>query len=439
MAARRRAYFRTHRNPAARRRFVRHQNAKLKALKRAVARCQSKPASPPPPPPPPPADTQAPDLTGVSPEEGAWLDTSPAPVRGAVADAGSGVAAVTCDDRPTATSAGAFSCDVPLAPGANSIAIRAVDRAGNARTLVRTLQFGPGMLAGPAGAPVRGAVQDVFAPDAAAPSSEISLIDGARVVRTEVQLELADDATVGAVDELLQRLHAHVVSSLRGVALPTVRIPDPGDASGVQQLMDRLAHEPALREADLVAMPVADEVPFPDQGGIAAVTPQIAEGAAAAWNARTALAAAAKPTLLLADFFGDGPPGELFGVTPVGSDFGTGSPASHGYTSLGLAAATFDPLGGDLTADRATGIFPGSALPLRVLDEQRGIGGSVLRDRMVAIIEAAPGHVVVNTSLGLPCSTTPPPASAPTLAARQRCPHRRSTRTPGSSPPTTGR
>ena len=54
MAPRRRAYFRTHRQPAQRRAFVRRQEATLRTLRRAVAACATRPAPPRPPGPPQP-------------------------------------------------------------------------------------------------------------------------------------------------------------------------------------------------------------------------------------------------------------------------------------------------------------------------------------------------------------------------------------------------
>jgi Subtilase family len=265
-----------------------------------------------------------------------------------------------------------------------------------------------GPLSGPPGAPAVGALGNTFAADAPLAPGETSISEGARVARTELQLELAPGATVGAVNDLLRRLDARIVSSLANVALPTVRIPDPGSIGALRALVARLAGEPALRRADVVAMPVSDALPFELGTGVADVVPQLAERASAAWNARAALAGAAEPTLLIGDAFGGGPPGDLFGVSPTTSDFETGAGLEHGYLVLGLAAAAFDPVGGNLTADRATGVFPGEAMPMRAVDLQFGLGDSVFRDQLVDRIRTTSGRLVLNTSLSSRCAVRAP-------------------------------
>jgi hypothetical protein len=271
------------------------------------------------------------------------------------------------------------------------------------------IESGPGLLTGAADAPALGAIENVFAADAVVAPGETSDVNGAQLARTELQLALADGTTVGAVNALLQRLNARIVSSLAGVPLPTIRIPDPGSLAALRALGAGLAGEPALRRADLVTLPIPDQLPFDlASSGVGSVIPQLAERAAPAWNARTALAGAVKPTLVIGDGFGNGPPGSLFGVTPTAADFATGVPSEHGYLVLGLAAAAFDPAGGDLTGDEATGIFPGDTLPLRVVDHRLGLTESVFRDRLIDAIRTAPGNVVVNTSISSGCSVIPP-------------------------------
>ena len=167
-----------------------------------------------------------------------------------------------------------------------------------------------------------------------------------------------------------------------------------------------------MRSVSLVSLPSPDELPAlidPATQSLDALRPQLAIRAHAAWNARAALTRATLPTLLVGDFFGGGVPGDLFGVRATAADFAQDLPADfHGWLVLGLAAATFDPVGGQLAADRATGLFPGSGLPLRVVDLTRAIGKSALEDRLVELVRTTPGHVVLNTSLASGCSLRPP-------------------------------
>ena len=58
---------------------------------------------------------------------------------------------------------------------------------------------------------------------------------------------------------------------------------------------------------------------------------------------RGALTTNTAPTLLIGDFFGAGPPGPEVAVQETAADFVTNNPLAHGYTILGLAAATFEP------------------------------------------------------------------------------------------------
>ena len=146
------------------------------------------------------------------------------------------------------------------------------------------------------------------------------------------------------------------------------------------------------------------------------IRPQLAARAASAWNARNALHT--PPTLLIADYFGNGPPGPAFAVSAVATDFST--PANpynaneptqrHGYLVTGLASAGFDPIGGiDPPADRAAGIWPGApALPLRVVDLRNTVAGSTTGDRIVLIAQSIAGNVVVSLSITDGCSIVAP-------------------------------
>ena len=262
-------------------------------------------------------------------------------------------------------------------------------------------------------------IVDVVSDDALAAPGEISLDGAAEIVRTQLELDLAPGATKSAFDALLSRIGARVVSSVEGVGLPTVRIPDPGSVAALKTLAASLSADPALDGADLVAIPPPDDLPENVAAGstdLEFIRPQLAIRSAAAWNARAALDT--PPTLLIADYFGDGPPdADLTALSARPADFSTpASPysaadgkQSHGYLVAGLAAGSFEPAGGgaDSAGDLVAGPWAGPRMPLRVVDIRRRVGGSPLQDRMVLEIDNAPGKVVVNTSLGSPCADNP--------------------------------
>ncbi len=269
-----------------------------------------------------------------------------------------------------------------------------------------------GLLSGPPAGRALDAVRDEVSEDAHVRPEELS----GPLVRTQVELAFRKDATVDAVNALLRRLDARIVSSRRGVAILVVRIPDPGSAAALEQLLAVLASDPLVRAAERVLMSQPNVLPDTidvshHEAGL--LQHHLAVRAHAAWNARAALAAASPPTLEIGDFFGGGPPDAmLYGPIDVPSDFGTNllsGAAEHGYHVLGIAAGAFDGVGGSVLADSVTGMFPGP-LPLRAVDIAGGPGGGVLPDAdldilMLQRVEGAPGNVVLNTSLGTQCET----------------------------------
>jgi hypothetical protein len=147
-----------------------------------------------------------------------------------------------------------------------------------------------------------------------------------------------------------------------------------------------------------VFLPPPDELPTHIAFGTSAtafVRSQAAVRAPAAWSARDALGGRLRPTLVLADYFGDGVPGADNART-----------SDHGYMVLGITSGTFDAVGsGTVASEAVTGMFP-ATLPVRVADIHAGLAGAVLHDRMLELVEGAPRQVVMNTSLGgWPCAT----------------------------------
>lgn len=352
-------------------------------------------------------------------------------LHGSVSDALSGVASLTCAGAPVAVAA-SFECAVALTEGANEVVVRATDRAGNTTSRRLTLHYQPGGLTGSPGTPALDAVEDVFAPSALVVPAEIT----DSVVRTQLELVLARDADTAAVNALLRRIGARIVSSREGVLIVVVRIPDPGSLDALRTLVASLALDPALRAAEPALMPSPDALPdiiAPGSADVSLLRSQLAVRAHAAWNARAALEDATPPTLVVADFFGGGPPGSLFGVTATSADFATSSADEHGWMVLGIAAGAFDPVGAALAADAVTGIYPGT-LPVRVADVRLGLAGATLDDRILELVENAPGDAVVNTSMGSPCGTPAGAAGFCTRAAATRLALRWIERVRGSDP-----
>ena len=231
---------------------------------------------------------------------------------------------------------------------------------------------GPSPTSTPAPEPLAlDSIVDVVSDDALVTPGEISLDGAAEIVRTQLELNLATGASKADFDALLARIGARVVSSVEGVGLPTVRIPDPGGLAALKALAASLSADPVLDSADLVAMSPPDDLPENVAAGstdLEFIRPQLAVRSGAAWNARAALDT--PPTLLIADYFGDGPPAaSLTALTARPADFSTpaspysaaDSKQSHGYLVAGLAAGTFEPAGGgaDSVGDIVAGTWAG--------------------------------------------------------------------------------
>ncbi len=263
----------------------------------------------------------------------------------------------------------------------------------------------PAPTATPAATLAEDVIADVLSEKARFEPGEVTTEDGVEYVRTQLELELEPGATVAEMESLLDRLDAEVISSLNGVGLLTVRIPDPGSLAAARALVAGLASDPVLTAAQLATVPVTTELPdtiTPADAGL--IRPQLASRAAPAWNARSGLTGRTPPTLVMTDYFGGGPPGAEVAVSEVASDFATGNLMAHGYTVLGMAAATFEPLGGNLAVDQATGLWGGPDLPLRVVDLRTSIAGSTLEDRLLQLVGGLAGDVVVSTSLAAGCA-----------------------------------
>jgi hypothetical protein len=121
----------------------------------------------------------------------------------------------------------------------------------------------------------------------------------------------------------------------------------------------------------------------------------------AAWNARRAIRANQRPTLIVVDSFGNGALSSQVDATVLGA-LTTGDPNQHGYHVTGIAAANFANNGSP--AGRVTGVFPSTSL-LKVVDVV-GLTLDAAGLRMRQAVTATPGRVVVNSSLGHQTPTT---------------------------------
>ena len=238
--------------------------------------------------------------------------------------------------------------------------------------------------------------------------------NGARVARTVILLRLARGATVGQVNAALAAAGGRIASALNGSPQLVVAIPDPGTLAALDRVLATLGRKPGIDSAGRALMAETQELPPGFTAPLAA--PRAAELShllalrmPAAWNARRAIRLADRPTLIVADVFGNG---EL--SNQVDADYDHSAPLSgivplippasrgHGYHVVGIAAANFASNGS--AAGRVTGVFP-ARTKLTLLDvfglDVVGAGQRVLR-----AVREQPGHVVVNTSIGYTPSTT---------------------------------
>ena len=143
-------------------------------------------------------------------------------------------------------------------------------------------------------------------------------------------------------------------------------------------------------------LPTGFASPLTATGG-AALGHLIALRMPAAWNARRAIRLADRPTLIVADMFGDGPLSPLVDATYNSADLRRLTGASeHGYHVVGIAASGFATNG--TAAGNVTGVFPATT-PLHVI-EAIGATTQMTGVRIIQEAKARTGHVVVNTSLG---------------------------------------
>jgi hypothetical protein len=408
MASRKRAFFRTHRSRKQRRAFVKKQKKQLTALKRVRARCLRNalpppaPPSPPGPPAPPAPDTTPPELSIASPGAGAWFGEASATVSGVARDGGSGISAVTCNGQPAARSGDGFTCQVALAEGSNTIGVTASDAAGNASTASVAVNHAPGAVSGESGATAVDAAKNVDA-DPRHDDAHVSVTpEGLRIAREEIALRIAPSATVAQVNAALGSVDGRIVGSIEGSPQLAVGIPDPGSLAALDALLATLRTEPGVARAERADMPAIEELPTgfaspPSSTGGPILSHLLAMRMPAAWNARKAIDLADRPTLIVADLFGNGPLSSQVDATYNSADLIVRPQKSeHGYHVVGIAASGFATNG--TAAGNVTGVFPATT-PLHVI-EATGLTTQMTGVKIFQKATSLSGRLVVNTSLG---------------------------------------
>lgn len=266
------------------------------------------------------------------------------------------------------------------------------------------------LLEGAPGTPAVDATTDLLFLDGV-PPGEISVgADGLEVARTMIEIAFRVDATVGEVNGLIQSIGARIISMLDGVAILTVRIPDPGSLTGLDAIVAQVEASPAVRHVNRAYFYLADELPSnytPSSTDLPKIDHNLAIRAHGAWNARAALSGASGsfPLVIVGDQFGNGAPASDFDVNDTNGDYGETNPSEHGYHVLGIISATF---GGGLTpGNLATGIFPATVLS-RAVDINFGFTSPAptTQDRIIGMIKGSPSsRIVLNTSFGNDCRT----------------------------------
>ena len=115
-------------------------------------------------------DTTAPTLVVLTPAPGTTVSTSAVLLQGTAQDATSGLDTVTCNGAAATVTGTSFSCALTLAVGPNTVAVSAIDRAGNATGTSVGLTLAPPAGPAPAG-PAAPVGADVSVTTSVSPSS----------------------------------------------------------------------------------------------------------------------------------------------------------------------------------------------------------------------------------------------------------------------------
>jgi VCBS repeat-containing protein len=214
--------------------------------------------------------------------------------------------------------------------------------------------------------------------------------EGGVFARTVLFASINPEATVGAVNALLESVNARIIQSQKGVAAITLSIPDPGSLSGTFSIVAALEANPAISFAFVHQLPETEALPDADSKATSThpfdtISHHLAVNASAAWNARNALnyTNSKAPELWIYDGFGMGAINNDQVINDSNSSHITNylgknllldgclqSIGSHGYHVTGIFAGSFSSAG-SLSTDRqlVTGMFPGNnPIPGRFFD-----------------------------------------------------------------------
>ncbi|MDX1499652.1 MAG: S8 family serine peptidase, partial [Woeseiaceae bacterium] len=300
------------------------------------------------------------------------------------------------------------------------------------------------------------AIKTFFAAETV-PEEEISIdAHGREVVRTRIQVDFIETATIGQANALLLELGASIHASLEGLPNLVLRIPDPGSLSELDALVAEIRNNPVVfavltsHETERRMLPenvrslIFDGQGAPESDGDWRFVGQhLAVRGAAAWN--VAEAASATPAMIFADSLAKGDPADgdpsagidaamVFDVAPLlGTSLGYKNeplPAKcvnpdladkedcdrivnereHGYWTLGIATGIHwdAPRNPADLHEHVTGIVPFTVDLL--ISNDLGEHDELTRDfrllrDMVAAAAARPGMIVVNRSSGSVCDT----------------------------------
>lgn len=268
-----------------------------------------------------------------------------------------------------------------------------------------------GRLVGPSTAPALEHIADYDQGETYNPAEMSRDALGIEVNRTHLEVDFHADVEVGALNAVLAAYDARITVLLEGVTSVVVRIPDPGTLEALEQIRGRMAGEPGVFAVRLAKRDLVPDSLPPNYEPPEAVLPterdkldhHLAVRAHAAWNARAALRPAPeRPLVVVADFYGDGPPNADMDVADLDTDYKSGAPDDHGYHVMGTIAARF----GGAATDRgfATGLVP-ATLSVRGIDYLNAPNTATFAARVIQTIRNHAGNVVLNTSMGFSCNT----------------------------------
>jgi uncharacterized protein (TIGR02145 family) len=290
-------------------------------------------------------------------------------------------------------------------------------------TVVLTFEEAGVKLEGAPDAPAMDATYDLYVP-IIYPEEFISidpdlLYDG-QVLRTEIEIILDPEVTIGEVNDLLDKYNAQIVNMLEGNTIFIIRVPDPGDVASLNQLIEDIENEERVLFA-LKSVMVEDPEPvyefnasndlqkIPDHiTNYTRIDHHLAARAHAAWNLRDAITTMVdiRPRIVIADVFGDGAPGGGYNASFINTDFASGNVNAHGYHVLGIISGTYDRVSNlSDPQNHVMGMFP-DWLMVRAVDLQSSAAGtwpqrtSLIIQRIKNIITSQlNARIVVNTSL----------------------------------------